>query len=48
MLLSRVQSDSMCYVVHNLSQQCTGRVAQKEFNHIARNSKIELEDQEPY
>ena len=35
------------YVVHYLPfQQRTGRIAQKEFNRIVPNSKIELEDQE--
>ena len=35
------------YVVHHLPfQQRTGRIAQKEFNRIVPNSKIELEDQE--
>ena len=35
------------YVVHHLPyQQRTGRIAQKEFNRIVPNSKIEVEDQE--
>lgn len=35
------------YVTHNLPcQQRTGRIAQKEFNHIVPNTKIEVEDRE--